>query len=118
MRNGKPTRRRLRDRRPLGRYRVRVMEDPDGPRQRVWWMSTIEARSASEAVLVAKVRLVLEGVERHGADGTAGWGLMAVPEAWWELGAGAALQRGEYPAEVPPVGPESAWDQLVDRALG
>ena len=52
---------------------------------------------------MAKVRLVLEGVEARGADGTHGWGLMAVPEAWWELGAAAALERGEAPCGGAPV---------------
>jgi hypothetical protein len=120
VRNGKSRglrgRRRIEraDPRPLSRYRVRVTADADTPRQRVWWLPAIEARSAAEAVLVAKVRLVLEGTEERGADGTHGWGLMAVPEAWWELGAAAALERGEYPAEVQP----SAWDEAVDRVLG
>ena len=124
MRNGKSrglSRRRALDVRPVGRYRVRVTEDPDGPGQRIWWLDTILAKSAAEAVLIGKLRITLEAYGRCGGDDTAGWGLMAVPESWWELGAGAALERGESPAEVEPPGPAdpgSAWDQLVDRALG
>ena len=105
MRNGKVRLRgrrrlgrgRLEDPRPLGRYRVRVTADADTPRQRVWWLPAIEAKSAAEAVLVAKVRLVLEGVEERGADGTHGWGLMAVPEAWWELGAAGPSSGASCP---------------------
>ena len=110
MKNGKSrgrSRRRALDRlagvnRPVGRYRVRVTEDPDGPGQRIWWMeASILARSAAEAVLVGKLRVTLEAYQHRGGDDTAGWGLMAVPEAWWLLGAAAALERGEYPAETP-----------------
>jgi hypothetical protein len=132
MRNGKSpglSRRRALDRlaglnRPVGRYRVRVTEDPDGPGQRIWWMDTILARSAAEAVLIGKLRVTLEAYHHRGGDDTAGWGLMAVPEAWWLLGAGAAdnqlralLERGDLPAEAPVrVTAGSAWDEAVEGA--